>query len=163
MELFYNSHFWALIALIITVSLSFKKIYALANSFLETKIFNIKKEIKDSEDTLAEALALLNERKKALNTVIEDSENQIISSKMQLETKYEQALYDINHSNNLIKNNLQNYFNQQSNKVVHSLKEELVNYAINSISYTTKTSLNTEHHYNLIEDSISNINNSIKQ
>lgn len=161
MEIFSNSHFWALIAFIITISLSFKKVYTLANTFLSSKIVNIKKEIQDSEDTIAEALSLLNERKKALHEIINNGEEQITQAKLNVESTYEKTLYDISRNNSIVKENFENYINKQSSNVLLEIKKEALDLTINSVALSVKNSVDEKQHFELIEKSILSIKNKI--
>lgn len=159
MNLLHNSHFWALIALVIVILLLFKKVKGAANNFLQAKIDDIKQEIKTSEQDLAVTLSLLTDKNTDFQNLTTYLDKEVTNQKLKIESAYENLINSQKNINLSIKHSIDSYYNNELRKVDAEHNNNFV-HAVESV--IIESLQNNIDHNKLIDESINNISNIIK-
>ncbi len=161
-SLFNNSHFWLVIAFSMMLILSFKYIKQAINNLLKDKITTIEDEINNSDEILASAFALLNERTKELKAIDKILKDSMVKVQHICDSNYEKSVDSLNNRMRKDKQAIANYFQHQDQLAKLDNMTILLDKSINTAEETIKTTLDDSKHYALVDKSLQTIANMIQ-
>jgi F0F1-type ATP synthase membrane subunit b/b' len=161
-SLFNNSHFWLIIAFSLTLILSFKYIKQAINNLLKDKIHTIEDEINSSDEILASAFALLNERTKELKAIDKILQDSMLKAQQTCDSHYEKSVDSLNNRVRKDKLAIFNYFHHQDQQAKLDSMTILLDKSIHTAEETIKKTLDNSKHYALVDKSLQAIANMIQ-
>lgn len=155
-SLLHNFHFWLSVSFILAVGFLYYKTKNKIVDFLNSKIEEIKKELKDSENVFQESLNVLNEKKEELKK--SKQKNQTIREYKisYFEAAFEKALNNIENHNRNYKESFDTYIENEKKEQIENINQTIINDSIKIVKNYC-SNLTPKEHKELIDQSISNI------